>query len=354
MQLRRLLRPFALALAVGWPMASIASQPASSAAATNAIDASTSFLLQGDSRRALAALGSVPETDFLGEDADYRACMIGRFGGAGPVRDTVAATDPFVRDVLGTYQDYWWQALATPSRRAALETELFLALRDLLGPAAGAASDMGTIEPVLRAALLERGHHAQLGRTMPLRELMLWRRQESRYFDVDLPEGSHHVRVELLDDFVSRGWMGYARCGRGSAGGWATGEALYAIVPSYAEGLDSESFRVVFLAHEAQHFADTNAFPGITSWELEYRAKLTELAMARELSAVRLRGFVTAQSDDPDSPHTYANKRVVSDLTARLGRPPEEVDIDTLQQAARAQLAEDTRRRRGANSGTRW
>jgi hypothetical protein len=165
-------------------------------------------------------------------------------------------------------------------------------------------------------------------------------------YDVQLPEGPYTVRVELLDDFVSRGWMAYGRCERGSAGGWATDKALFAVVGRYTQGLDSEEFRVVFLGHETQHFADQNAFPGMAPWELEYRAKLVELAQGREVSAKRLDYMLTAQSDDMNSPHTYANKRVVADLTARLGKSPDAVSIDELQVAARDQLLEDTRERK--------
>jgi hypothetical protein len=223
-------------------------------------------------------------------------------------------------------------------------------LRKRLGPDASKAANMDEIEPFLQAQLEQHGVHAQLGRTPPLRELMVWRKQDTRMFDVQLPEGPYTVRVELLDDFVSRGWMAYGRCERGSAGGWATDKALYAVVPRYSQGLDSEEFRVVFLGHETQHFADQNAYPGIKPWELEYRAKLVELAQGREVSAKRLDYMVTAQSDDTNSPHTYANKRVVADLTARLGAAPDKVSIDRLQQAARDQLVEDTRRRKAAGA----
>lgn len=53
------------------------------------------------------------------------------------------------------------------------------------------------------------------------------------------------------------------------------------------------------------------------------RAKLAELAYARDASARRLRSMTSAQSDDMRPPHTYANKRVVAALAARLGRPPQ-------------------------------
>lgn len=330
------------------PATRAAAARASTPAAEAAIYAATSAILRGTADEAVAALAAVPEPAFSPKDAVFRGCTFARFERSAPPRLLDDTGDPFVSEVLRLYRDYWWHALKAPALRDAHGRRLLASLRALLGPAAGQARDFDTLEPVLDAELLRRGFHAQTGRTAPLRELMLWRRQDSRRYHVQLPEGPYDVRVELLDDFVSRGWSAYGRCERGSTGGWATDKALFAVVPAYAKdgGLGSEAFRVVFLGHETQHFADQNRYPGIASWELEYRAKLVELAQAREVSAKRLRGFVTAQGDDPDSPHTYANKRVVAALTARLdGRSPDQVGVDELQAAARAELLADSARR---------
>lgn len=274
----------------------------------------------------MAALSSVPVAAFSADDATFRACMRSRFGGATPPVVVARTGDDFVDAVLARYRAYWWQALKHPARRETLEAELLDAIRALLGPGATQARDFDALEPLLDAALRARGVHAQSGRTPPLRELMLWRSQTERAERVQLPEGTHTVTVALLDDFLSLGWSAYGRCERGSAGGWATAEKLYAIVPAYDKdgGLDSEAFQVVFLGHEAQHFADQNRWPGLAPWELEYRAKLVELVQGRTVSARRLRGFMTAQGDDMDSPHTYANRKLVAALVARLGgrRPP--------------------------------
>ena len=341
--------PLLIALSALPTAAWAANTPESTAAATAAIAESTNAILQGDSPRAVAALRAAPKDGYQGKDAVYRACMLARHGER-PVFATDAISDGFARQILHDYQDYWWHAMKAPSQRAQLEAKLLATLRERIGADAADAKDMDAIEPILQGQLLAHGYRAQLGRTLPLRELMMWRKQDTRPYKVELPEGPYTVNVELLDDWVSRGWTSYGRCERGSAGGWATDEALYAVVPSYSEGLDSEAFRVVFLGHETQHFADQNAFPGMPSWELEYRAKLVELAQAREVSAKRLGSFISAQSDDTNSPHTYANKRVVADLTARLGAAPDKVSIDRLQQAAGEQLIEDTRRRKAAGA----
>jgi hypothetical protein len=185
---------------------------------------------------------------------------------------------------------------------------------------------------------------------------MVLRKQESKIHDVALPEGSHQVRVELLDDFVSRGWSYYARCGRGSAGGWVGQDRIYAVAPSFAAGLDSDAFRASLLGHETQHFADLKHFPELQPWELEYRAKFTELWTARETLPKLLEKFASSQSDDKDAPHTYANKQVLSTLRARLQAQNitssqadlSDVPPDVLRAAAREQLIDDSRDRRAA------
>lgn len=336
--------PFATAAAIG---------DRSTPAAESAIDAATSAILRGTADEALAALAKVPADQFAGKDATFRACTFARFERQSPPRLLDDTGDPFASEVLRLYRDYWWHALKAPARRDAHDQQLLASLRTLIGAEAGQAHDFEALEPILDAQLRRRGFHPQTGRTQPLRELMLWRKQDSRRYPVQLPEGTHDVQVELLDDFASRGWSAYGRCERGSVAGWATDKALYAVVPAYDKdgGLDSEAFRVVFLGHEAQHFVDQNRYPGIQPWELEYRAKLVELAQAREVSAKRLRSFITAQGDDQASPHTYANKRVVAALTARLGKAPDQVPIDDLQKAAVAELRADSARRQPRNSG---
>lgn len=334
-------------LCLGASPAAAGEAPESTPQARAAIDEANGAILRGDAARAIDALSAIPEEQFRDSDRAQRACMLERLDREAPLLVPGEIDDAFVHDVLTAYQDYWWHALAEPGRRSVLENRLLARLRTRMtdaGIAHDAAGDIEVIEPVLKAALRERGYHALMGRTPPLLELMLWLSRSERRFDVELPEGRQHVRVDLLDDFVSLGWSAYGRCDYGFNGGWATEEKLFAVVPAY-ENLDGEAFQVIFLGHEAQHFADKHRFPDLKSWELEYRAKLVELAHADAVSEKRLRYFITAQSDDPNSPHTYANKRVVEHLRAKLGTDPERVPLAQLQAAARELLLEDSARR---------
>jgi len=124
-------------------------------------------------------------------------------------------------------------------------------------------------------------------------------------------------------------------------------------MPWFEGDLDSDAFRASLLGHETQHLADLSRFSELEPWELEYRAKLTELWKARDSLPALLAKFASSQSDDKNSPHTYANRRVLSVLRDRLqeqnvtSTQPDLGDVPppTLRAAAREQLIEDSSQR---------
>lgn len=322
-----------------------------SAAAKKAIADSISAALQGDGVRARAALVAVPAEQFSKDDVPYRACMIERFSDQPHPLPAANTDDAFVREVLQMYQEYWRRALMNPSQRDALAADLRRKLSAFLGEGA-VVRDWDALESRLSERLKDRAHHSQLGYTPPLRELMIWRKRDSEVHSIELPEGAHHITVEKLDDFVSLGWSSYARCGRGSNGGWVGEDRIFAVMPAFANEAGEDAFRASLLAHETQHFADLERFGELENWRLEYRAKLTELWAAGESLNKLLTKFAASQSDDKDSPHTYANKRVLIALRERLrvkrieSSAPnlEDAPVDDIREAARAELIEDSRR----------
>jgi len=231
-----------------------------------------------------------------------------------------ADLDPWTAEVLATYRRYWSRVMLGRTSPDAGERELAQGLARLLGPDAPPAGEppaMTAIESQLRKRIEAQGLHAQFGVTIPLREFMLWRAQDVRHYEVALPEGVQQVRVTMLEGFVSHGWVGYATADRAFAGGWATAQGLYCVRAAY--DLDSEAFRVSYLAHEGQHFADAHAFPELEQPALEYRAKLVEVAQAHMTLDDLLAGFDTNQSDSREQPHAYANRRLLMDLQAATG-----------------------------------
>jgi len=152
-----------------------------------------------------------------------------------------------------------------------------------------------------------------------------------------------------MDDFASLGWAGFATCDRHYSGGWTKPDRLYAVRSAY--DLASENFRVSYLAHEAQHFSDNHRFPELERQEeLEYRAKLVELALGTATIYDLLDNFAGNTSNDVSVPHSFANGQVVRDLSERLypgaaGVPAwREASIERINGAAADLLREDTAR----------
>lgn len=320
-----------------------------------AIGQSMKAALQGNARLAAASLQSVARSNFAGKDVVYRRCMLQRFGPDATPPARPDGDDPFLSEVLGLYRTYWWHALMFPAARDRYSGELQRGLSTLLG-VPDVISDWDALDERVARELRARGYYSQLGNTPPLRELMIWRKQDSSVREVRLPERMYPVQLEVLNDFVTRGWSSYARCERRSNGGWATDERVYAVGPAFPQGLDSEAFRASLLGHETQHFADLQQFPRLAPWELEYRAKLTELWMSRDSLRFLLGRFHRDQGDDEQVPHLFANKRVIRDLQAYLsahGSTPAQNDLsdvpaDKLRAAAVEVLTRDTRTREHA------
>jgi hypothetical protein len=287
----------------------------SSDSARQAVTRATGEALQANAASAVKILLS-PSSVFAGDDIKWRSCMIDRFGpDAQPAMP--ALDDSWIAELARIYVAYWQRSLTQTGARTQAEQELRKALARLLGRSQSANSDFDALEKELATEAQHRSFHVLFGVTAPLRELMVWKKQTVEQRQVQLPEGPYSVKVTFMDDFVVRGWGYYATCGRRSTGGWATEEGLFAVVPAY-KSLDDETFSVRFLAHETQHFADKHAFGHLESWELEYRAKLTELVLAFASQDSTVQRICENRSQENESAHAYADFHVIRDLGQRL------------------------------------
>lgn len=313
--------------------------------------------VQGSVRAALSHLRQVPPDALKAGDREALGCMLARFDSKAPA-PAPSGLDEWTANVLRAYQRYWSrEMLATgPGANRAGERELAKALAPLAGAGTpeGAPPEMDALEPLLAQKLEARGYHALFGVTTPLREFMLWRAQTDETYDVALPGGRESVHVVMLDGFVSLGWVGFATCGYYHSGGWTKPDRLYCVRSSY--DLASEAFRVSYLAHEGQHFADSRQLPQLEQPELEYRAKLVEIVNANTSLHDLLREFSGNVSDSREQPHAFANRRLMTDLTRALTAGPpsdgswwEKVPSATIRSAAARLFEEDTRHLRAAS-----
>jgi hypothetical protein len=306
--------------------------------------------LQANERQALELLKDVDLAALPEKDRNFVTCARERF--ASPQPQPLTGTN-VADQALSIYRGYWHSVLLQQVSREAGEHRLELALARFLHAKAGTRMDV--LEPLLAKRLEAAGWHSLEGRTGYLRELMIWGKQDEKVVPVALPEGQDQAKVFYLNDFKSFGWSHYATCGRAATGGWATQAGLFAVVPRY-DSLENEEFRVTFLGHETQHFADKARFKGLKDWELEYRAKLVELSEADATRAKVLNRFVDDQGEDPASPHSYANRAILNEMVRRLQlKGPDElftVDLKRLQSAAADALVEDSRKREAAGAAS--
>jgi hypothetical protein len=338
------------ALSVGGPARGTAQDTAPRASKDSAdglMRTALASALQAQGKPALTALRAIDSIGLSRRYASTRRCMLERLGARRAPESAVR--DPAVGAILATYREYWFRSLLAEHPSEVNERWLLDSLNAVVGGRGGrGAATLDSLEPVLTALIEPRGYHVLLGVTSPLRELMLWRTETVRRYDVTLPEGPQPVTVVFMDDFASLGWAGFATCDRHHTGGWTKPDRLYAVRSAY--DTTSENFRVSYLAHEAQHYWDNHRFPTLEAQDqLEYRAKLVELAVADSTAHTLLEGFASNTSDDLAVPHSYANGRLVRDLRPRLFPGASTPDwhragVRRINSAAAALLREDTAR----------
>lgn len=202
----------------------------------------------------------------------------------------------------------------------------------------------------LDQALLQQDIFFDRSLASPWYDLLLWKSQHQRQLEIELTDQRLELNVIFMDDFISLGWTDFATLGMTSSGGWAAVDAIYCV--SWAWNHDSENFAVSFLKHEGRHSADFRTFPSLGVIDLEYRAKLTELAFARTTLPRIVANFTANSVPNRDSPHAFANYLVTRDLNRTIfdtditatSRSLQDVSTEQIHAAARALLENHTAR----------
>jgi hypothetical protein len=325
------------------------------AAAGTALSKVYGAALGGDMASALAILDSMDESQLSPKDSTARECLKRTFGNP-PLHEDLP---PKSGQILDAYRTYWQTAMLRRAPKADAERTLLATLRSILAIAPADTAGLDDVSDRARVAIGQEGLFALTGVTLPYYELMIWRTQAPTTYQVKLPEREIQVHVVFLDDFVSLGWAGYATCGRAHSGGWATQDSLFALKSSY--DLKSENFRVSYLAHEGRHFSDYSRYPKLKQPELEYRAKLTELAMSDTTTYKLIAAFSGLTGQDRDVPHSFANYWVARDMSRVVFGGDQLVDdaakwrsvpADRIRKGARRVLQENDQKLKKMGSAT--
>lgn len=315
-------------------------------------DAFTALAIQGDLRGAERLFDSALWAGPAG--AALRAQFAERFLASGEAIGP-KPDDDFAARIAHAYRAYWRSKLMREADTHAADNRLDAAVASAL-ERHGRPSPPGVDPwPVAERALRDAGLHVSAAATPPWRDLFVWAEERRETFHVELTDTTLPVEVLFMDGFVVQGWKDFASLGLAATSGWVENGRLYCV--AWAYDLASENFEVSYLKHEARHLADLERYPDMDSTELEYRAKLTELAFARNDLERIWSDFRAKAAENPDSPHAMANWRVVRDVEGVLDvapgiRRPFTASPSFALQVNRAarRLLEDSTRRQAAPS----
>jgi hypothetical protein len=308
-----------------------------------------SLALQGDLSQAESLFSGVsPETGPISDfelSQRFQTRFIQQSEGLSP-----RSGDATVDAIVSAYRKYWvltlMRTMSIPEGEDFLESSLHQVLLGLGQTEFPGHSD--NVYERIGEILDEKGYYYLDTPAPPLRDLFLWKKEENKNYTVRLTDRKQKVRVTFMTDLVSMGWKQYATLGLVSTTGWVEGDRLYCV--SWAYDRSSENFEVSYLKHESRHLADLDRYPTLQSADLEYRAKLTELAFASTSQRRLLDDFTTKSALNPDSPHSYANYRVTREVYRKLydqpfpelANPWQEASTQSVRKAARDLLQRNT------------
>lgn len=288
-----------------------------------------SYVLQGDVSRVISVLDTLQENDLNSQQKLIKEKFYHRF----KYQDEVTnynTDDPILQDILKIYQDYWKKVLldkenvGEPEER--LKKRILTFLKNNNYPFQNSyVKDTLTEKEIennfnqhLKNFLSEHNYFSATGQTAGIYDLFIWSTEVPVEYHVDLPETEITTTIIFMEDVVTMGWEEYASFGKVYPGGWATKEVLYAVGKAY--DTETENFRVSYLKHESQHFADYKTFPNLSGADLEYRAKLVELIYAEETFDNLISSFIKNASSEGRNPHAFGGYAVIRDLSRVLFR----------------------------------
>lgn len=320
------------------------------------------YALQGDCIKALSFLEEIPDSTLSPEQLQSKQKFLNRFKFFTD-EFSYNTQDKSVLGLIEIYRSYWKQILLRQTETDTAEKNLQQTVADYIYSSHFAALNedkqkvYDDFTDYVQKFLEAKGVSAATGKTGSIFDLLLWQKENHRDYDVTLPEGHVTVKVVFMNDVITMGWEDYATLGRYYPGGWATDKELYCVGTAY--DTTSENFRVSYLQHEGQHFSDYKIFPKLTGPDLEYRAKLVELANADETLYNTINFFIKNSNYDRNNPHAYGNFCVTRDIAKKLfGKSEDNIDewkkipVSKINQEAKELLIKNTKELKHAGAET--
>lgn len=290
-----------------------------------------SYALQADVSKILSVLDTLSDESLTQKERIVKEKYFHRFKFDDEDID-YNTSDPLLKSLLEVYHSYWKKALLDNKQTEQYDEQLknnvaaFLTENGYLADTLSQEDVKDNFGKHLKSFLSHHNYYSATGKTAGLYDLFLWSKEVPKTYHVQLPETKTPTTVIFLEDVVTMGWEEYASFGTVYPGGWATKELLYNVRKAY--DTTSENYKVSYLKHEAQHFADYKVFPALTGADLEYRAKLVELIYADHTLYDLIRSFIRNANHEGRNPHAFASYAIIRDLSGKIFKQDFVSDIE--------------------------
>ncbi|MGX1930389.1 hypothetical protein [Flagellimonas sp. 2504JD4-2] len=275
--------------------------------------------LDGDVKAALPLL-DVPVSGLSEKDLKFKTDFEERFKGTVDASKYLKDGKSKIHELHLIFRDYWRQYLLDPNPKH--ERSLGMNTIGFLKTHFAEVRDKNITRDSLGYFLSQyikgKGYMttSSVNKTGGLYDLLVWRSQRDTTYAFSLKKEKIQTKVVFMTDFVTLGWEEYATLGKYYPGGWTANGTIFCVEDAY--DLESENFQISYLAHEGRHFLDNAAFPGLDNADLEYRAKLSELSLAKTTLYDIIEGFISNANDQSENPHPLANYHVIKNLSDSL------------------------------------
>lgn len=267
-----------------------------------------SFCVNGEVSKIVEYLRGFPEKSRLRKQYENR------FFGNPPQLD-FKTNNPILIKILECYAKYYLMVFVEKKSKSDTENFLNDSLKQtfFLSP----NNDLDTTEQKMGDLVHDQGYEFLGGTTSGFYGPYIWKTTEKTIFKVEIPSENINLPVFFMKDFISNSWLSFLSFDKTGTGGWAKEEGLYCRYSAYKDSFEKPSFKISFLKHEAQHYADFLHFQNqLSSTQLEYRAKLCELIYYPNMKL--LKNFFKNAKNDERFSHSQAEYWLISDLSQSI------------------------------------
>lgn len=281
-----------------------------------------SYCMQSNAKPIMSLL-DVDTTKLSGKDKSFKLRFENRFKYNEDRSSLNDQPKTAVDSLVNIYKSYWRASLLNPEKE--YDSLLVENLNSLFKYQSKTKADTLGLDSRIRNYVTSKGLYTNgFGRVGRLQTLLIWKTQKDSTYTFSVFKEKISAKVFFLEDFVSLGWNRYVSLDK-SIGGWAKEDGLYCVKEAY--NIENDRFKIHYLAHEGRHFEDYKIFPNLSGYDLEYRAKLTEISLAQETLYSIIKQFSTSANYDSDNPHPVANYVVIKNLSKRIFNSDFEKDI---------------------------